>query len=218
MFPLAGNRRSATRGLARVEPEDNTLVAYAAKDGTVAMDSTGGANSPFTAALLKHMATPGLEVDYLLRLVRDDVVAATNRQQTPHTYGTLGTGPLLSAARGGGGCAGRPHRPPSRGDTNPDRATRPAGRSRGDGRGHRQPPIASTDSRSLPLPSRLVPLQEHTKRLPPHLATALRKASDMAAQDKGGLRASLELAIALIFTDTGPVTIMPLWWPASAHS
>ena len=53
--------RAVDRGFARVEPTDNVLVAYAAKDGTTAADGTGR-NSPFTASLLKHLETPGLEV------------------------------------------------------------------------------------------------------------------------------------------------------------
>ncbi len=98
VFPLAGNRRSAARGLARIEPEDNTLVAYSAKDGTTAIDSTGGRHSPFTAALLKHLPTPGLEVRFLLAEVRDDVANLTQNQQTPHHYGTLGREKFFLAA------------------------------------------------------------------------------------------------------------------------
>ena len=45
VFPLAGARRSTARGLARVEPEDNTLIAYAAKDGTTADDGAGRATA-----------------------------------------------------------------------------------------------------------------------------------------------------------------------------
>jgi uncharacterized caspase-like protein len=43
--------RAVARGLSRVEPTGNVLVAYAAKDGTTA-DDGAGRNSPFTAALL----------------------------------------------------------------------------------------------------------------------------------------------------------------------
>jgi uncharacterized caspase-like protein len=89
-FPLAGGMRSVRTGLARVEPEGNTLVAYAAKDGTMAEDGKGGAHSPFTTALLKYIATPGLEVRRLFGYVRDDVVAATGHQQQPYLYGSLG--------------------------------------------------------------------------------------------------------------------------------
>lgn len=90
LFPMAGGKRSVTRGLSRIEPEDNTLVVYAAKEGTTADDGAGAPHSPFTAALLKHIATPGLEVSFVFRRVRDDVVATTSPVQTPHVYGTLG--------------------------------------------------------------------------------------------------------------------------------
>jgi tetratricopeptide (TPR) repeat protein len=80
--------RSIGRGLARVEPEGGTLVAYAAKDGQIALDGNG-ANSPFVTALVKHLPTPGVEINKLFRLVRDDVLAATGRKQEPFVYGSL---------------------------------------------------------------------------------------------------------------------------------
>ena len=92
VFPLAGGNRGSTRGLYRVEPEENTLVFYAAKDGTTADDGLGRKHSPFTAALLKHIVTPGLELRFLVGEVRDDVMTATGKSQQPHVYGTLGRG------------------------------------------------------------------------------------------------------------------------------
>jgi len=80
--------RSVGRGLARVEPEGGTLVAFAAKDGQIAHDGSG-TNSPFVAALVKHLPTPGVEINRLFRLVRDDVLAATGRKQEPFVYGSL---------------------------------------------------------------------------------------------------------------------------------
>jgi tetratricopeptide (TPR) repeat protein len=80
--------RSIGRGLARVEPDGGTLVAYAAKHGEVALDGDGG-NSPFVTALVRHIATPGIEINKLFRLVRDDVLAATGRMQEPFVYGSL---------------------------------------------------------------------------------------------------------------------------------
>jgi len=80
--------RSVERGLARVEPTRNVLVAYAAKDGTTATDGSSR-NSPYTSALLKHMPTSGLEVSFIFRKVRDDVLAATGRRQQPFVYGSL---------------------------------------------------------------------------------------------------------------------------------
>lgn len=84
----SGGTRSIGRGLARVEPEGATLVAFAAKGGQVALDGDGS-NSPFVSALLKRIETPGVEINKLFRLVRDDVLNATNKQQEPFTYGSL---------------------------------------------------------------------------------------------------------------------------------
>jgi hypothetical protein len=89
IFPLAGGKRAGSRGLARIEPEDNTLIAYAAKDGTTADDGAGRPHSPFTEALLQHIATPGLDVRLMLGKVRDQVLAATDREQQPFAYGSL---------------------------------------------------------------------------------------------------------------------------------
>jgi Caspase domain len=80
--------RAVARGLAPTEPTDNVLVAYAARDGTTASDGDGR-NSPFTTALLRNIETPGLEISFLFRRVRDDVMAATKREQQPFVYGSL---------------------------------------------------------------------------------------------------------------------------------
>jgi hypothetical protein len=80
--------RAVARGLAPTEPTDNVLIAYAARDGTTASDGDGR-NSPFTTALLRHIETPGLEISFLFRRVRDDVMTATKREQQPFVYGSL---------------------------------------------------------------------------------------------------------------------------------
>ncbi len=80
--------RAVARGLAPTEPTDNVLVAYAARDGTTASDGDGR-NSPFTTALLRNIETPGLEISFLFRRVRDDVMTATKREQQPFVYGSL---------------------------------------------------------------------------------------------------------------------------------
>jgi tetratricopeptide (TPR) repeat protein len=85
---LAGSRRSIGRGLARIEPAGGVLVAYAARDGAAAEDG-GPGHSPFTAALLKHIAEPGLDIGLLFRKVRDTVLAETRQAQEPFTYGSL---------------------------------------------------------------------------------------------------------------------------------
>lgn len=80
--------RSVSRGLAPVEPEAGTLVVYAAKDGETALDGDGS-NSPFAAAFVKNLPTPGLEVRRLFDFVRDDVMEATGRRQKPFSYGSI---------------------------------------------------------------------------------------------------------------------------------
>ena len=84
----SGAKRSIGRGLARVEPSGETLVAYAAKGGSVAADGRGR-NSPYTTALLAHVEEPGLEVGLMFRKVRDAVLKKTNGQQEPFVYGSL---------------------------------------------------------------------------------------------------------------------------------
>lgn len=80
--------RSLERGLTQVEPDAGTLVVFAAKHGQVAFDGEGG-NSPFVSALVQRMLTPQLEIRKLFDLVRDDVMAATNRRQQPFSYGSV---------------------------------------------------------------------------------------------------------------------------------
>ena len=81
--------RAATGGgLGRIEPVGNVLVAYAARDGTTALDGDGR-NSPFTTALLHNIETPGIEVTFMFRNVRDDVMEATRNEQQPFVYGSL---------------------------------------------------------------------------------------------------------------------------------
>ena len=84
----SGATRSIGRGLARVEPSGETLVAYAAKEGAVAADGEGR-NSPYTAALLAHLEEPGLRVDLMFRKVRDAVLASTGGRQEPFIYSSL---------------------------------------------------------------------------------------------------------------------------------
>lgn len=80
--------RSITRGLVRVEPSGGVLVAFAAKEGEIALDGDEN-NSPFTTALVKHIHTPGLEINRLFRRVRSEVLLSTNQRQEPYVYGSL---------------------------------------------------------------------------------------------------------------------------------
>ena len=101
-FAAKMQRALATRaatigGLGRIEPVGNVLVAYAARDGTTALDGDGR-NSPFTAALLHNIETPGVEVTFMFRNVRDDVMEATRNEQQPFVYGSLSRRAIYLAA------------------------------------------------------------------------------------------------------------------------
>jgi uncharacterized caspase-like protein len=90
MMKQANSSRSIGRGLAKVEPgSPNTMVAFAAKAGSTALDG-GGQNSPFAIALVNHLTTPGLDLRKAFGFVRDDVLKATANKQEPFIYGSLG--------------------------------------------------------------------------------------------------------------------------------
>lgn len=87
---LAPRGRSAMlgRGLAAVAGSgSDTLVMFSAAPGEIAEDGEGR-NSPFTAALLKHMTTPE-EISLMLKDVIADVRAATRGKQRPQQVAAM---------------------------------------------------------------------------------------------------------------------------------
>lgn len=80
--------RSIGRGLGEIKVASGSLVVFAAKHGQVALDGEG-AHSPFTVAFLQRIGAPGIELNKIFRLVRDDVMEATAGRQEPYTYGSL---------------------------------------------------------------------------------------------------------------------------------
>ena len=70
------------QGYARLEKSQGMVVVYATQAEAVARDG-GGRNSPFTAAFLKEVKEPGLEVGTMFRRIGADVYAATNGLQSP---------------------------------------------------------------------------------------------------------------------------------------
>src|SRR5262249_23608750 len=84
-----GMKRTMTRGFASIEPQGNTLIAYAAKHGSVAYDGDTG-NSPYTMALIEHLTSPGVDVRIMFGMVRDNVISRTKGLQEPFVYGSIG--------------------------------------------------------------------------------------------------------------------------------
>ena len=84
-----GRAVQQTRGLARISTSGrNTLVAFAAGPGHEAHDGTGD-HSPFTASLLRHIATPDVEIETMLKRVTQDVLKETGNQQEPERLSRL---------------------------------------------------------------------------------------------------------------------------------
>jgi uncharacterized caspase-like protein len=91
--------RAIGRGLAKIEPTSpNTMIAFAAKAGSTASDGDAK-NSPFAAALVERLPTPGLDLRKAFGFVRDDVLKNTSYRQEPYVYGSLGGDdvPLVAA-------------------------------------------------------------------------------------------------------------------------
>ena len=78
-----GSSRSvdASRGLFKMDAGIGSFIAYSTEPGNVAADGTGR-NSPFTTALLKHIAEPK-DIHAIMRSVRADVIETSGRRQIP---------------------------------------------------------------------------------------------------------------------------------------
>jgi len=97
MARTGGSTRSIGRGLPALEVEGDVLVAYATKHGTTALDGDG-ANSPYAVALAANVPLPNVDIRVMFGRVRDAVRKATNNQQEPYTYGSVGGDLLFFAA------------------------------------------------------------------------------------------------------------------------
>jgi len=84
-----GARSAAlTPGLAAAQSAAGTFIAFSTEPGNVARDGRGR-NSPFAAALLRHMRAPGRPIAAVMIEVRRDVMAATNGRQVPWEHSAL---------------------------------------------------------------------------------------------------------------------------------
>ena len=83
--------RSKSRGLAAMEAPEGTIIQYAAKPGTQAIDyhKTSKNNGLYTSKLLKYIKTPGLNILDMFQQVRIDVYQASKQKQTPCEFNSL---------------------------------------------------------------------------------------------------------------------------------
>src|SRR5262249_57063722 len=87
---LASTSRSVEvgRGLARIDKAVGMMIAFSTQPGNVALDGEGR-NSPFTGALLRHIATEGASINDVMIDVRNDVLKATDGKQVPWENSSL---------------------------------------------------------------------------------------------------------------------------------
>lgn len=98
---VSSTRAGMTRGLARLSTAFNgTMVTYSASPGQLAYDGEGG-NSPFAAALARHLPSEDMEVLSLMKRVTRDVRSATGGQQTPMVSNDLVQEIFLKRGEGG---------------------------------------------------------------------------------------------------------------------
>jgi WD40 repeat protein len=79
----------AVRGSAPIPPSrSDVLVVFSAEPNNFAVDGSDDF-SPFAEALAKHIATPNLEIEAMLKRVTADVLAKTNNRQQPQVLSQL---------------------------------------------------------------------------------------------------------------------------------
>ena len=86
--PFARSFRSSSRGLARMDAPHGSFIAYATAPGQTAADGSGR-NGIFTESLLRHMATPNLKIEDVLKRVRVEVAGKTVQKQVPWQSSSL---------------------------------------------------------------------------------------------------------------------------------
>jgi formylglycine-generating enzyme required for sulfatase activity len=89
--PFARSFRTDSRGLAKMDAPTGSLLAFATAPGDVAADGEGK-NGLYTSHLLRHLRTPGLKVEDVLKQVRIGVAgdsAKLGKKQTPWESSSL---------------------------------------------------------------------------------------------------------------------------------
>lgn len=94
-----GRSASVGRGLAELGAGRGTLISFATQPGNIALDGTDR-NSPFTAALVKHLGTPGDSLSDAMIKVRNEVIRSTKGRQVPWEHSSLTGRVVLNASTG----------------------------------------------------------------------------------------------------------------------
>ena len=91
--PVSASGLGEPRGAASLRntgPETlGTVIGYAAEPGRAALDGPAGTNSPYAAALLKHLAASGRAFGDVMTMVSEEVYLRTSGRQLPWTNASL---------------------------------------------------------------------------------------------------------------------------------
>jgi hypothetical protein len=99
-FERSWRRGTEGAGLAFMNAPSGSLIAYSTAPGKTALDG-GGRNSPYTSALLQHIATPNITVLEMFQGVRSTVMERSGYKQTPWESTSL-RGNFYFTTQGGG--------------------------------------------------------------------------------------------------------------------
>jgi len=92
-FATAASGLGEQRGAAPVRDEGpetlGTVIGFSAEPGRAALDGEAGANSPYAAALLKHLAASGHAFGDVMTMVSEEVYLRTGGRQLPWTNASL---------------------------------------------------------------------------------------------------------------------------------
>jgi uncharacterized caspase-like protein len=149
------------RGLARIDRAVGMMIAFSTQPGNVALDGQGR-NSPFTGALLRHIATEGSSINDVMIDVRNDVLKATDGKQVPWENSSL-TGQFFF----------KPAAPPTVADKSAETAAQIAAL-------HQEIERLQADQGA-----RLTSQQEQLEILQQKLAAETKTADQLAAQNSG---------------------------------
>ena len=97
--PFGRGFRSGIRGLAKMNAPVGSIYAFSTAPGSVAADGMGR-NGLYTSVLLEHILTPGLEIGQLFRMVRVEVMEASDYKQVPWESSSLTGSFYFNTARG----------------------------------------------------------------------------------------------------------------------
>ena len=86
--PLPASKRSADKGLARMDAPKGSFLAYSTAPGATAVDGKGS-NSPYSQALAHAIENNAVPLEQLFRQVRVDVMNATGEDQVPWDSSSL---------------------------------------------------------------------------------------------------------------------------------